>query len=441
MKYQPHCLLCFLDDDFQADLRLAAQNLTPRHERALQVYAQRFDAILKGLGSVAVCPIHQLKDDNGDNNEHFTWWVDQVLKAVQDSPHQQVFTEMRSAYISSITGRFAESFNIAEKLMLDLGIDKTKSDRLDKVLYFRGRKGRFGREDMYHIPFGKRYCISNQRYSVTGQPLLYLGLSILDVAFELGADPQAIEDYSFNTYFLKDATKARVLDLGNSLFQTLRNNVVGLATEMDLKGMAESGQIQPPGNPNDVDAFLRFTIAATCSFRRKTVTTLDAFAPEYVLPQTLAHWARQAKFDGILYTSTRVDTKKWRVQKQPKLDRYRENIAFFTNYDISGDNEHDFSLLDRFEISPPIQLCDINDVSNEVMLGHRRAVAGDGKSGSIDDMAQRSTIDLDVAFGDLVHIDDDGKEIPYASTNCGKLQRYLQLLFLISRLVEAGDPT
>ena len=436
MNHQPPCLLCFLNEDFQADLRLAAQNLSPRHERVLRVYAQRFQAILEGLGSVADCPIHKLMNADGDDNEHFTWWVDQVLKAVQSSPHQQVFTEMRSAYIASITGRFAESFNIVEKLMLDLGIDKTKSDRLDKVLYFRGRKGRLGREDLYHIPFGKRHCISNQRYSVTGQPLLYLGLSILDVAFELGADPQAIDDYSFNTYFLKDATKARVLDLGNSLFQTLRNNVVGLATEMDLKGMAESGQIQPPGHQNDVDAFLRFTVAATCSFRRKTVTTQDAFAPEYVLPQTLAHWARNAKFDGILYSSTRVDTRKWKVQKEPKLDRYRENIAYFTTYDTSTDHEHDLNLLQRFEISPPIQLSDIKDVANEVILAHRRAVAGDGRSTSIDDMAQRSTIDLDVAFGDLVYIGEDGKETPYAETKCGKLQRYLQFLFLMSRLVE-----
>jgi hypothetical protein len=437
MNLQPHCLLCFLDDDYQADLRLAAQNLSPRHERALQVYAQRFQATLDALESVAACPIHQLKDDDGNDNEHFTWWVDEVLKTVRTSPHQQVFTEMRKAYIASITGRFAESFDIVEKLMLDLGIDKTKSNRMDKVLYFRGRKGRFGREDLYHIPFNKRHCISNQRYSVTGQPLLYLGLSILDVAFELGADPQAIDDYSFNTYFLKDAKAVRILDLGNSLFQTLRNNVVGIAREgMDLKGMSASGTIAPPGAKDDVDAFIRFTIAASCSFRRRTVTTQDAFAPEYVLPQTLAHWARQAKFDGILYASTRVDTRKWKVQKEPKLNRYRENIAFFTDYDPSSEHDHDLRLLKRFEISPPVQFIDIKDVADEVILAHRRAVAGDGRSISIDDMAQRSTIDIEVAFADLVHIDDDGKETPYAKTRCGKLQRYLQFLFLMSRLVE-----
>ncbi|MBL9118172.1 MAG: RES domain-containing protein [Verrucomicrobiaceae bacterium] len=416
---------------------MAAQNLSPRHERALEVYALRFEATLDKLESVSKCPIHQLKDASDKDNEHFTWWIDEVLKAVRSSHYQQVFAEMRKAYIASITGRFGESFSVVEKLMLDLGIDQPRSDRLDKVLYFRGRKGRFGREDLYHIPFTKRHCISNQRYSVTGQPLLYLGLSILDVAFELGADPQAIDDYSFNTYFLKDANAVRVLDLGNSLFQILRNNVVGLAREgMDLKGMATKGTVDPPGAKNDVDAFIRFTIAATCSFRRRSVTTLDAFAPEYVLPQTLAHWARQAKFDGILYTSTRVDTRKWRVQKGLKLNRYLENIAFFTDYDPSSDADHDLKLLQQFEISPPIQISDIKNVADEVMDAHRIEVAKDGKSNSLTHIGQRAGYDLDAAFGDLVHVDEYGNETPYAETKPGRLQRYLQFLFLMSRLVE-----
>lgn len=437
MNHQPHCLLCFLDDDFQADLRLAAQNLSPRHERALEVYARRFQATLEVLGSVSGCPIHQLKDGDGKDNEHFTWWVDQVLKAVREAPHEQVFSEMRTAYLASITGHFAESYKVVEELMLKLKIDKTRSGRLDKVLFFRGRKGRFGREDLYHIPFTKRHCISNQRYSVTGQPLLYLGLSIVDVAFELGADPQAIDDYSFNTYFLKDATSIRVLELGNALFPALSNNVRELAAVgSQLKGITEKDRIQPPGHQNDVDAFIRFTIAATCSFRRRTVTTQDAFAPEYVLPQTLAHWARQAKFDGILYTSTRVDTKKWRVKNGLKLDRYRENIAFFTDYDPSSNDDHDLKLLQQFEISPPIQISDIKDVADEVMDAHRIEVARDGKSSSITHIGQRAAFDMDAAFGDLVHVDDAGNKTPYEQTNPGKLQRYLQFLFLMSRLVE-----
>jgi hypothetical protein len=101
-----------------------------------------------------------------------------------------------------------------------------------------------------------------------------------------------------------------------------------------------------------------------------------------------------------------------------------------------SDSDHDFTLLKRFEISPPLQLSDIKDVADEVILAHRRAVIGDGKSVSLDEFAQRSAIDLDVAFADLVHTDANGKETPYAETKCGKMQRYLQLLFLISRLVE-----
>ena len=38
---------------------------------------------------------------------------------------------------------------------------------------------------MFHIPFNKRYLIGNQRYSLTGQPMLYIGSSVIDVAKEI----------------------------------------------------------------------------------------------------------------------------------------------------------------------------------------------------------------------------------------------------------------
>jgi len=432
MKRYPHCLLCFLDDDFQSDLRAAAQHSAPRHEKALTAYAQLFQKALSGLGSVSSCAHHKLE------NEHFTWWVDETLKLIQSQPTQEIFDGMTEAYSTSIAGRFGESFERVKSLMLKLGIDKTRSERLGKVLFFRGRKGRLLREDLYHIPFSKRHCISNQRYSVTGQPLLYLGLSILDVACELGAEPKAVDDYSFCSYFLKDSATTRVLDLGNSLYDSLWNNIRPIAgAGSQLKHMAEAGGLPAISRQTVIERLKIFVIAAVCSFRRRMVTAQDSFAPEYVLPQTMAHWARETAFDGILYTSTRIDSEHWRMSGDLQLNRYRENLALFTKYVSHEEKDHDESLLAKFEISPPIQAADVKEISDDVIVEYRKQIVQGLQAQSLTELGQRAAIDVDVAFDGLVYSQLDLPDVPYYQTTCGKIQRYLQLLFMMSRLIDA----
>ena len=209
MTINPQCLICFLDDDFQSDIRLAAQQLSSRHEHALRIYGERFWSILESVGSVGSCPYHN------QDNEHFTWWVDKWREAILASQCTQIIPSLIEAYEKWICGRLGEAFMKLDSLMTHFGCNKSRVNQLEKTLLFRGRKGRFIREDLYHIPFSKRHCISSQRYSIPGQPLLYLGLSILDIAYELGADPLDIQEYSFCYYWLRDSTESRILDLSN----------------------------------------------------------------------------------------------------------------------------------------------------------------------------------------------------------------------------------
>lgn len=75
---------------------------------------------------------------------------------------------------------------------------------------------------MFHIPFNKRYLIGNQRYSLTGQPLLYLGFSILDVLAELNCDLNEFDKVKLCTY--KPNENFRVFDLRNDFYEYLRYN-------------------------------------------------------------------------------------------------------------------------------------------------------------------------------------------------------------------------
>lgn len=71
--------------------------------------------------------------------------------------------------------------------------------------------------DMFRIPFNKRYLINNQRYSLTGQPLMYIGSSIIDVMEEL--DVEKIEELKISAVQIPEEIK--LYDLRNNIYEEL----------------------------------------------------------------------------------------------------------------------------------------------------------------------------------------------------------------------------
>ena len=260
---------------------------------------------------------------------------------------------------------------------------------------------------------------------------------MLDVAYEIGADPIDIKDYSFCFYWLRDTSNCRILDLGNRSYDLLWNTIRAVtAAGSKLKNVDQIDRHLSPASSVYLSLFVNFILGAMCSFRRKRVASTDAFAPEYVLPQMLAHWARINKFDGLLYTSTRVDQSKWTINEYLRLNRYRENLAFFTKYIPTSRDEHDYNLLNLFEISPAIQMDDVNTISSDAIDAVRKKIIQQAKAKSLTELSQWAAIDIDTAFEGLVHIDQNAHQIPYNDTPCGKLQRYLQYLFMTRQLVK-----
>ena len=421
------CLLCFLEDDFHADLRAEAQT-SSRHERVLKVYRDRFIEEFNRLGSANDCPSHR------DTPEQFRWWIDRLLAKIQTLDASGILGRLIAIYEAWISGHLSQAGEVLDRLLKDFGLDNRPTKKLDKVLLFRGRKGNLTKYDLLHIPFDKRHCISNQRYSLSGQPLLYLGLSILDVVCELRGDPTAIADFSFSYFWLRDPNKIRVLDTSNELRHTILNNLLAIINGgANVRAASAENPTFSPDHQTYSDAFVTFVVASLCSFKRKEVTANDKFAPEYVLPQLMAAWARVNGYDGILYSSTRIDPERWRMQGSLKLNRYRENVAFFTNFDPASDDEHDSGLLDRFEISEPVRLSGAAAISDGDLLALRKRIVTSGNAPSLTQLAQVSGIDIDVAFNDLVLIEPPGRIVPYPQTDCGKLQRHLQFEFMKRR--------
>jgi hypothetical protein len=157
------------------------------------------------------------------------------------------------------------------------------------------------RGEIFHVPFDRRYCISSQRYSISGWPSLYLGGSLLVCWEELGRPPLETVDVSS----FQAIKRLSVLDFGyqpRTFFQL-----------HDVDGFFTDGQV--------VSYLVLWPLLCACSMR--PAHRGAAFIEEYIVPQLLLEWIKNEskKIDGVRYFSTRV-------AQQPLSPRLAINYVF-----------------------------------------------------------------------------------------------------------------
>ena len=191
-----------------------------------------------------------------------------------------------------------------------LGYEKELSK---EQIYFKARNSDkvLTRWDMFHIPFNKRYLIGNQRYSLTGQPMLYIGSSVIDVATEI--DVKDINNLKVSVVRLPD---------NNFKIYDLRCSILDVYTEISFNNMTESEKRTYTSSD-----FFKMILASVCSFQKKSELKGYSFCEEYIIPQILALILKNNNYNGISYTST----KKYYEYIATKSDNYKENIAILLN--------------------------------------------------------------------------------------------------------------
>ena len=126
------------------------------------------------------------------------------------------------------------------------------------------------RNEMFHIPYNKRFLVGNQRYSISGIPCLYLGESTYICWEELGRP---------NPYTC---------------------NFVGIKNQRALKLLDMTIPHQSSPDPKMIPVIP--IILSCCLYSRKN----RVFKQEYILPQLImqAIIARKERIWGIKYQST-----------------------------------------------------------------------------------------------------------------------------------------
>lgn len=189
----------------------------------------------------------------------------------------------------------------------------------------------YSKEELFHIPFEKRQKISNQRFSLSGYPCLYLGSSIYICWEELNR-PQ----------------------IDNA-------NIVGVKLCRPIKLI----DLRIPLEIQDITDYYRIPLIIACSVQVRE--PMSPYKPEYVISQALLHALiymnnKQVKsfgYNGIIYYSSRLRS----PQRFFLNDDLFENIVIPTINNTQDPNaeviyQDGFCpvLCNTFELTEPISL-------------------------------------------------------------------------------------
>jgi len=423
-----NCIICFLTDSFHDKLRNFARLKSDRFEDAIKEYQNLFLSEFEFLSDVSECHIH-----NSIKEETKKWCKDlqNALKEIDDIPGW--FEKIRQIYITWVGGNFSDSLSLL-KDFLDEKVIFEENNGGEYIFCMRGRKSSsaFSKEDLFHIPFNKRHLVSNQRYSITGIPLLYLGLSPITIFYELRAQPQDLTNLYFSSFVLQNPSSLTIADTTNrfphfySNFKGLHDGECPISFDDPIFGsLKEEYQ----------NEFRKFVLSSLCSFKVLERLEGNSFVEEYVLPQLLSERVRQMGYDGISYSSTKVSNLHCYSEEVFHVNKYRENIVLFTRY--SQDRNYDEKLLEKFYISRPVRLPEMYEIKDdEIERLKKEIIQLNNKSNKfgnfIDLLSEYSGIKFKVLYEKLMIQSYDSSFVAYDKHDLGKIHRFLLFQHMLS---------
>ena len=343
------CIKEFLHDSYQSRLRLFAQGKSERYEDTIQNYAQIFIAHLSLVKKKS-------KQCKTCKNSLECSKVRDVLADIEEKEINTFFNQIKEIYIQWIDSKIETALKTFEDVLKDKQLLNFERKIKKSDIFFKGRKSKevLTKWDMFHIPFNKRHLIENQRYSLTGQPMLYIGNSIIGIAKEI--DAENLDEIKISVIRLSPR-KFKIYNLKNDIIEDYRNII--FAEMLYLNDLAFTKA-----------KFFRIILSSICSFQRRQELKGFSFCEEYVLPQMLALILKNHGYDGIAYMSTQ----KYQgvsVTKESSL-QFKENIAIFTKF--SEEHVYDKELFDKISISVPIdttkmeeiKIEDLTEICNEI---------------------------------------------------------------------------
>ena len=424
------CIICFLEDDYQERLRNISQSKGERFEDSLKEYKENFFGEFKYLKGIRQCPEH-----NNLNYNTIVWAtrLHQTIARINDK--ERFFESVRNIYIKWISGKTVNAINSLKRLMSSKSLFSKRSN-IDSRVFFRGRKSQsfLKKEDLYHIPFDKRYLVPNQRYSLTGQPIFYFGLSVLSVLAELRVSVNSFDDVYFSSFVIPDDS-FQIFDFTNNFQSEIKNAeiLIDLGDDIDYHDTQFNNVL------NHTREFYKYLLLNIASFKRGIEGS--NFIEEYVIPQMITEIARKKNYNGILFTSTRINKKIAYSTNVFEVNRYKENLALFTKYQAK--EKFDLNLINKFLIGNPLKTKDYQEIDfSEIEKLGKQIIRLNNKKRkftSLKQISELTAISYKTLFENIKVKDESGNDIDYFDHQIGKLHNYIlytELLKLRNQLLK-----
>lgn len=182
------CINCFFESNHQKLIKKSTHGLLLRFEEKIEKYKQLFLSELNGLTPVSMCTCGYQSADGGYNT-----WVDAFMTDAKahTASFEMVFDELKRIYVCYVAKspkhasdelwKFVETSNL---------IGHVENPLFHIKLLYRARPKDASYDpknalELFHVPYNKRNKIGNQRFSVSGQPILYFANSILAASKEM----------------------------------------------------------------------------------------------------------------------------------------------------------------------------------------------------------------------------------------------------------------
>lgn len=349
------CVYCFFSNEYQSKLKKMVLG-NPKFEVTLNKYKNKYLDEIKKIKSLKNCNCNK----NENFSDQFVRYTDEFLKDIQNNYDfiEKIFDEIITIYNCFIVKNRFAAFVRMSKYLESYSTNYTSQNAMQftNIMFRARKKDEYKKDDineLFHIPFNKRYLSSSQRFSLAGQPMLYTGESLPLALNEIGCNE---DEVNAAIYIPKYSNFYR-----HGMYDITNNVIDNLYATISLQ---EDGSIIEYNNNTFTMSKKNFKKIMADSIFYQVLTFpvqkefSGSFIQEYVLPQLMMDIVRNRGLSGLTYqTSKQAD---W-----TELDEYKKepnvNYCFFVPYDSKQDYNANFLNNFYYDIwSYDMELVDFN---------------------------------------------------------------------------------
>ncbi|MCC0650528.1 hypothetical protein ACTPDI_17770 [Clostridioides difficile] len=337
------CIMCFFENHQQNIIKEKSYT-NSKFEEALKIYKHNFINELKKLKSIEKCEYCQQNDYPKNFVEDTNFLLEDLTENYDYI--NKVFDEIINIYLTYITQGKIIAYNSMLRFLNETIKEKdfeTENAFSKPMFRIRKKDNKYNSEEFYeytHLPFNKRYLSGNNRFSVCGQPMIYMAESI-----EIALKETNIEDINNANLALfipnPEKLKGKVYNITNKIIDILYR-VLAFYKQNDNNYLGDyTTRVHTLSRCNFKNLISRTILYQIMTYPKKYS---GPFIQEYVIPQLLMDVLNNMnEYNGIVYETSKQCT--WKQKNI--IDSFPDkNYCFFVPYIDNDDYNKEF--LDKF---------------------------------------------------------------------------------------------